>query len=120
MRITSPDQIIDYNTISSGCSILEAAAEDFGKCSTAVMDAAAICTAQALSVESQSMQPSIEELASVIKELKSGVADSANAIRSKAYTLQQQQIAAYNEYLEEVRREEERRRAAAQANLGSI
>lgn len=98
MAITSESQLIDTAAISNGCSIIEAAAEDYVKCKQHVDEAAAICTAEALSVEKKTMQGSIEDISLAIDQVYSNIYSFTGQIRSAAQKVWDQQYAELQEY----------------------
>lgn len=121
MAITNESQIIDVTTISTGCSTIRAAAEDYVKCANHIQEAASICTADALSVEKKSMQPSLQELADAVKTIKTNICSFTYEIESVALEIQTKQraeLAAYQERIAREKAEAERlaaEKAAAEA-----
>lgn len=125
MAITSESQIIDVSTISTGCSTIRSAAEDYVKCARHIKEAAQICTADALSVEKKSMQPSLEELAAAVETIKSNIYSFTYEIESVAVqiqTKQRQELAEYQARVAEAERkaaEEAARKAANNSTSNS-
>lgn len=99
MAITSRDQMIDTAAISRGCDIIDQAAQDYAKCAKFIQDAAAICTADALAVQKKSMQPTLEELAEVVKKIPTDVENLTAKIRTAAMQVYTQQETEYNDYV---------------------
>lgn len=99
MAITSKDQMIDTATISKGCDIIDQAVQDYAKCAKFIQDAATICTADALAVQKKSMQPTLEELAEVVKKIPGDVENLTAKIRTAAMQVYTQQETEYNNYI---------------------
>ena len=114
MAITSESQIIDVVTITNGCNMIDSAAEDYVTCAKYVRDAAASCSGEALAVEVQTMQPSLEELAVAVETIKTNIESFTAQIRNVAVQIQAQQQAE----LEAYRAELERQRREAEAAQG--
>lgn len=102
--ITSSKQIIDIEGIQSGVNRIKATAEDFTACSNMVTNAADTCDKNALQMDGQTMQPTIEELSTNIKNLKQFVDELADSILSAAnsiYNAQSEELRAYQQKLKE-------------------
>lgn len=112
--ITSRDQIIDLTAVDAGCNTIEAAAEDYVKCSQLIKEASATCSAEALSVDKTTMQPSLEELAASVEEVKSYIVGYVTSIRAAAVQIQAAQENEYNRYLAYL--EEQRQKEANNGN----
>ncbi len=114
MAITNENQIIDVTAISNACSVIEEAAEDYKKCASKVAEAAEICSPNALAVEKQSMQPTLEELATGIASVEQSVYSFTAQIRNVAtqiYSQQYEELIAYRNRMAE----EAQARQAAEA-----
>lgn len=121
MAITSESQIIDIVTISNGCSIIEEAARDYTTCANRVKEASEICSAEALSVEKKSMQPTIEELSTSIGTIEGNVEYFTSQIRNVAnqiYAKQWEELNAYRARIaaEKAAAEEAAKQAAANSS----
>lgn len=115
MAITNESQLIDIYAIDGGCSIIEGAAEDYKKCKQHVDEAAATCTAEALSVEKKTMQGSIEEISVAIDTVYNNIYSVTAQIRNAAMKIRTQQeteLAQY--YAEQARKQAEQQAAQAQ------
>ena len=102
MAITNANQIIDIKAISDGCSIIEAAAQDYIACSKKVLESAEICSAEALSVEKTTMQPTLQDLSEAIKTIQENIEILTAQIRnaaSQVYAQQASELAAYEAQL---------------------
>lgn len=96
--ITSSSQFIDIATISDGCTQIEKAAEKFAECAKKVMEAAAICDANALSVDKTTMQPQLEADAQYIQSMQEAVKGFTSEIRNvsqQVYSAQSQELKEY-------------------------
>ena len=97
--ITSTSQIIDLNTIKAGCQAFKDALQDFQTCGETVIQAGETCNAKALSVDETSLQFSITQLGSEIKELKTTFASYADQVLAEATQVYNAQVAEYEEYI---------------------
>ncbi|MBQ6323428.1 MAG: hypothetical protein IJI22_01175 [Bacilli bacterium] len=113
--ITSQSQIIDLNTIKSGCETIINELECFEKCGERVINAGNICNKKALSVDEGSLEGSIIEVGEQIKTTKNELVISAEQLIADATNVYNAQVTEYNEY---VRQLEEQRRQQQQQNGG--
>lgn len=115
MAITNESQLIDIYAIDDGCNIIEGAAEDYKKCKLHVDEAAATCTAEALSVEKKTMQGSIEEISVAIATVYNNIYSVTAQIRSAAMKIRTQQETELAQYrAEQARKQAEQQAAQAQ------
>lgn len=117
--ITSPEQIIDLSAVEAGCKTIETAAEDYVKCAQLIQEASATCTAEALSVDKTTMQPSLEELGTSVAEVKEYIVGYVNSIRAAAVQIHAAQTTEYNRYLAYLEEERQRATAAQAADNGN-
>lgn len=103
MAITSESQIIDLSTIKSGCNKLRDSSESFGSTANSVRAASEICDATALSVDKNTFQEPLTQLANSIDDCEANIKALADAIESKATALYNKQRREYVEYLESIR-----------------
>ena len=95
--ITSESQLIDIYTIMDGINKYRVAIEDFVASGKKVITASEICSADAMSVDNDTLQYPIESLGTEIQALK----DQLNAIADEVlYEAQLVRQAQYNELLE--------------------
>lgn len=92
--ITHESQLIDIYTIIDGVNKYRAAIKHFDLCGKKVVNASEMCTPEALSVDNNSLQPSIEELGLEIQKLKDQLNALADELLYEAQLVRQQQ---YNE-----------------------
>lgn len=95
--ITSESQLIDIYTITDGINKFREAIDDFEKCGKKVVTASEICTADALSIDSDTLQYPIETLGLEIQALKEQLNSLADELLFEAQVVRQQQ---YNELVE--------------------
>lgn len=95
--ITSESQLIDIYTIMDGINKYRAAIEDFVTCGKKVITASEICTADAMSVDNDTLQYPIESLGTEIQALKDQLNAIADEVLFEAQLVRQSQ---YNELLE--------------------
>lgn len=98
MAITKEEHIIDLETIKKGCQQLIDAAADFKTCATSLSSAANTCTAEALSVDNTSMQPTLTELHTTVSGIQGQIEGFAKDIVDAANNIYNQQWAELNEY----------------------
>lgn len=106
--ITSQSQIIDINTIKSGCETIIKELECLEKCGEKVINAGIICNKKALSVDSESLEGSIIEVGEQIKNTKNELVISAEQLIADAMVVYNAQVSEYNEYIRQL--EEQRRK----------
>lgn len=106
--ITSPSQIIDLSTISAGCAKLKEAVQDFKTSGATVVEAGETCNAKALSIDETSLEFSITQLGSEMKDLEKTFSGYADQLVAEATQVYNAQVAEYEDYLR--RLEEERNR----------
>ena len=117
MRITNRNQIIDKETIFNGCNKLEEAFKDFTQCAKLVNEAAITCSPKALSVENSSMQPVLEDLADNFFTYEKSIKNVVEAIKKAVERQYNKELAAYQDYLAQIKKEQEAaEKAAAEAN----
>lgn len=100
--ITSSSQLIDITTIYKGCDKIDEAAKNYTKCSEKLNDASTTCNKDAMSIDGKTMQPTIDELADMIKDLTATITSYTAQIRSVASQIlvnQQNELVAYQESL---------------------
>ncbi len=114
--ITKPEQIIDLSAVEAGCKTIVTAAEDYTKCANSIKEAASTCNAEALSVDKTTMQPSLEELATSVEQIKTNIVAFVDAIRSAAVQIHTAQTDEYNSYLAWLEAERQRKAAEQQQN----
>lgn len=95
--ITSESQLIDIYTIMDGINKYRAAIESFEKCGQKVITASEICTAEALSVDNDTLQYPIEALGLEIQNLKEQLNSIADEFLLDAQVVRQDQ---YDELVE--------------------
>lgn len=95
--ITSESQLIDIYTITDGVNKYREAIESFETCGKNVVTASEICTAEALSVDSDTLQYPIEALGLEIQSLKEQLNAIADEFLLEASIVRQKQ---YNELVE--------------------
>ena len=110
--ITSTSQIIDINTILSGCAAYKNALRDFETCGNTVIKAGETCTSKALSVDNNTLQYPITDLGQAIKDLKTEYTGYAEDVEAQAKKIYNAQVAEYNDYVA-------RQRAAQQQGTNS-
>lgn len=96
--ITSQSQLIDMDTISRGCTQLEAAAAKFGECAKIIDSAATICDGSALAVDKTTMQPQLEADADYIRSIQTSIENFVVGIRNvvfQIYVAQNNELATY-------------------------
>ena len=98
MAITNANQLIDINTINVGCNTIEEAALDYITCAERVLEAAQICSPEALSVDKTSMQPSLQDLGNAIATIKDNIDSYMSYIRNEATKIYAQQSSELHEY----------------------
>lgn len=102
MGITSESQLIDISTIRAECQKIRTTAKDFKTCSDVIKDASGICDENALSVEGQTLQDTIDEVADGVANVQNDLNSFADSIESSAnevYNLQNKQLQEYRESL---------------------
>lgn len=82
------NQSIDIGKIEDACREIDTAANDYIACANEISRAAEICNASALSVNGQTMQPSLEELATKVKKYKQSVTTFTTETIKLAKTVQ--------------------------------
>jgi hypothetical protein len=97
--ITSTSQIIDIDSISSGISLYKSALKDFESCGNRVIQAGDTCTANALSIDSSSLQYPIGEVGKAISNLTSEYSGYADEVLAQAKRIYSAQVAEYNAYI---------------------
>ena len=112
--ITSESQLIDYQRIRLGCESYIQALDDFVSCGNAVIQAGESCSQQALSVDGETMQSVIYEIAEQIGGLRDALAANAEAVYAQAVQIYNAQVAELNEYIRQ--QEAIRRQQAANNN----
>ena len=98
-RITSLDKIIDLDAVKAGCQTILTASEDYTKCANLIKEAASTCSAEALSVDKTTMQPSLEELAVSVEQVKANIASFVDSIQQVASQIHYAQYTEYQNYL---------------------
>ena len=100
--ITSESQLIDVQTIKSGCDVIASAGRAFDECATEVEAASDMCGIDVFSVDKKSMQPIMLEIAQQIRTIK-GIfeefSSNIQATASQIYSAQYAQLQAYYESL---------------------
>lgn len=96
--ITNPNQIIDLDTIKLGTDKIIDAAEGFKDAFEMVKNASDICDEKTLKVGQIDTQAMILDLAEQIKQFQGITQEYANAIRSAAQQVYNQQRASYQSY----------------------
>lgn len=105
--ITSESQLIDIATIRSAVAKIKSTAVDFNDCAEIVKEAADICDETALEVDGLTMQPIIEELATLLVDMYKDVEEMADSILTMANQVYNDQNAELQVYREKLRREAE-------------
>ena len=95
--ITSESQLIDIYTIMDGINKYRTAIEGFGACGQKVIHASEICTAEAMSIDNDTLQYPIEALGTEIQNLKDQLNAIADEVLYEAQLVRQNQ---YNELVE--------------------
>lgn len=96
--ITDKSQLIDIDTIQSGCERLKDAANDFDRCGADIVSAGIICDKKALSVDEASLEITINDLGEEVKDIKTAIIRNADQLLSDATTIYNMQVAELNEY----------------------
>ncbi len=96
--ITSESQLIDVSTIQSGCDQYKQHLDDFEINGNRVIEAGEVCNAKALSIDSGTLQWSINDLGEEIKDLKTSLSAAADGVVSDAIRVYNEQVAELNEY----------------------
>lgn len=107
--ITSESQLIDVETIRTGCATIENAATSFDDCAKKIEDAADICNINVLSVDKNTMQPVMYALADEIKNVRKLIVSFADDIRQVSNDIlasQKRELEAYYQYLNEQKSKE--------------
>ena len=97
--ITSSSQLIDLNTIRTGCQKFKAALDDFEICGETVIRAGETCSKKALSIDDASMQYMITESGVDIQKLKTTLSIYADQLLADATNVYNAQVAELNEYI---------------------
>ena len=105
--ITSENQMIDIATIRSAVAKIKSIAVDFNDCGKVVKEAANICDETALEVDKLTMQPIIEEIATIIIGIQKDVEEMADSILAMANQIYNDQNAELQAYREKLRQEAE-------------
>ena len=106
--ITSTSQIIDINTIKSGCETIINEVECFEKCGERVISAGNICNKKALSVDEGSLEGAITDVGEEIKRVKEEITINVEQLMADAMNVYNAQVTEYNEYIRQL--EEQRRK----------
>lgn len=106
--ITSPSQIIDVNTIASGCAAYKEALKDFEACGDTVIKAGETCNKKALSVDDSTLQYPITDLGQAIKDLKTEYSGYADDVEAQARRIYNEQVAEYNQYLASLKAQQQK------------
>ena len=102
--ITSESQLIDIYTIMDGINKYRAAIEAFDASGKKVVHASELCTAEAMSVDSSTLQYPIEALGLEIQNLKEQLNAIADEVLFEAQLVRQAQ---YNELVEYQRQQQQ-------------
>lgn len=97
--IIKESQIIDKNKIISSCNKVEEISREFKKTADMLRNAANILNKDVLSVDGETMQPSIEKVADMIAKYQSQIDGYMDSICSAANQVYRAQKAEYQEYL---------------------
>jgi len=109
MAITSESQLIDVQTIYSGCNAFVSALEIFINGGNKIIEAGNTCSSKAISIDGKSLQPDIVEVGQQVGNLYNEFVNYAQAVSDQATQIYNQQVAELNEY---------RRQQAEQQNNG--
>ena len=115
-NITCESQLIDIQTIKSGCSELKSATEDFATSGKTVIKAGETCSEKALSVDKDTFEYKISDIGQEMVRCKEIIDSYADYTLSEAVKIYNQQVAELNEYYRWV--EEQRRLQSQQNNNG--
>lgn len=106
--ITSSSQLVDLDTIRSGCEQFKKALEDFKSCGKAVIAAGETCSKKALSIDENSLEFSITDLGTEIKSLKDVYSAYADQLMAEAIQVYNAQVNELNEYIRQQEAEKQR------------
>lgn len=101
--ITDASQIIDYDTIKSGCAKLRQTAVDFREAASSIEKAGKDCTAKVISVDSKSFEEPILQLGVNTLAKEDAINQYADSIDKTAYQVYSEQKAELEEYQRKLR-----------------
>lgn len=96
--ITSESQLIDIYTISDGIKKYRDAIEAFELSGKRVVSASQICTADAMSIDNDTLQYPIEALGVELQNLKKELNAIADEVLFEAQLIRQKQLTELNDY----------------------
>jgi len=105
--ITSSSQLVDLDTIRSGCEQFKEALEDFTVCGEAVIAAGETCSEKALSIDENSLEFSITDLGTEIKSLKDIYAAYADQLMAEATQVYNAQVNELNAYIRQQQQQQQ-------------
>ena len=111
--ITDKSQLIDYETIRRNCEQYKIVLDDFKRCGEEVVKASQGCTTEALSVDDNTMESSINELGVAIQNAAISYANAADQLVADAIKIYNAQVAELNEY---IRRKNQQQQQNSNAN----
>ncbi len=97
--ITNQSQLIDLNAIRQGVANFKNALLDLDRSGATVIGAGSTCTSRALSLDGSSLEFSITDLGTEMKETKKMMCNYADEIYYAAQVVYNQQVRELNEYL---------------------
>ena len=100
--ITSESQLIDIETIGNGVSAYINALNSLIAAAQAIATCADECGEKALSINGQSMQPTIYELAVTMSDEANKYAEAANGVYEQAVAVYNAQVAELNAYYQQL------------------
>ena len=98
--ITSESQLIDIETIGSGVSAYIDALNNLITAAQTLVTSAEECGEKALSINGESMQPALYELAVSMSDDANKYAEAANGVYEQAVAVYNAQVAELNAYYE--------------------
>ncbi len=96
--ITNKNQIIDFQTIKTGCNDYRAALDTFVNCGVAVFKAAEMCDKKALSVDYRTLQDYMADIGEQIIKLRETYGMYAVEVANQAVMIAGEQVAELKEY----------------------
>lgn len=96
--ITSESQLIDIESIQSGCISYAQSLDYFIQAGQQIIDAGTACDAKAMSVDGSSMQPTLYEFGQMVQELSNTYSAYVSDVCNQAVNVYNAQVAELNEY----------------------
>ncbi len=102
MAITSESQLIDIQTIKSGCTALKLAAADFSMSGNAVIEAGETCSEKALSIDKNTLEYAISDIGEEMVRCRSEIERFADTVLAEAVKVYNNQVTELNSYYREL------------------